>query len=115
VRADPQALQQVLLNVLNNASEAVNGRRDPKITVEVSRAGGMIRFHVADNGCGIAEDRMKNLFKPFYTTKEHGTGLGLVIVKKMLARMNGTIYIESRKDEGTSVDIELAEGTNAQQ
>jgi hypothetical protein len=114
VRADPQALQQALLNVLNNASEAMNGRRDPKITVEVSRAGGMIRFRVADNGCGIAEDRMKNLFKPFYTTKEHGTGLGLVIVKKMLARMNGTIYIISRKDEGTSVDIELAEGTHAQ-
>jgi len=115
VRADPQALQQVFLNVLNNASEAVNGRRDPKITVEVSRAGGMIRFRVADNGCGIAEERMKNLFKPFYTTKEHGTGLGLVIVKKMLARMNGTIYIESRKDEGTSVDIDLAEGANVAQ
>ena len=112
VHADPLALQQVLLSVLNNASEAVNGRKDPKITVAVSRAGGMIRLRVEDNGRGIPEDRMKNLFKPFYTTKEHGTGLGLVIVKKMLARMNGAIYIMSRKDEGTSVDIELAEGAN---
>jgi signal transduction histidine kinase len=55
---------------------------------------------------------MKDIFKPFYTTKPHGTGLGLVIVKKMLARMNGTIGIESTVDVGTVVDIVIPGGTD---
>jgi signal transduction histidine kinase len=55
---------------------------------------------------------MKDLFRPFYTTKTTGTGLGLVIVKKMITRMNGTIDIESGKDCGTVVTVSLPEGTN---
>jgi signal transduction histidine kinase len=60
---------------------------------------------VKDNGCGMTEEQLQNLFKPFYTTKEKGTGLGLVIVKKLLAAMNGSIKISSLKDVGTTIDI----------
>jgi len=98
------------LNVLANASDAMNGRRDPKVTINASRTGNMIRLRVEDNGWGMPEDKLKDLFKPFYTTKAKGTGLGLVIVKKMLAKMNGAIEITSRKDEGTRVDIFIPEG-----
>lgn len=108
--ADPRALQQVLLNILTNASDAMNGRKHPKVTINVSKAGSMIRIRVEDNGCGIPEEKLKDLFKPFYTTKTHGTGLGLVIVKKMLAKMNGAVEITGRKDEGTRVDIFIPEG-----
>jgi len=108
--ADPRALQQVLLNILTNASDAMNGKKDPKVMISVSWTGGMIRIRVEDNGCGIPEKKLKDLFRPFYTTKTHGTGLGLVIVKKMLTKMNGTIEITSRKDGGTRVDIFIPEG-----
>ncbi len=109
VYADPRALQQVLLNVFTNAADALTGRDDPKITVGVTRAGSMVRIRVRDNGCGIPEDRLKDLFKPFHTSKIHGNGLGLVIVKKMLTTMNSTISVTSRKDEGTSVEILIPE------
>jgi PAS domain S-box-containing protein len=111
VHADPRALQQVFLNVLTNAVDAVNGRHDPKIRIFVHGSDGVVRISVRDNGIGIPEDNLKNLFKPFYTTKEQGSGLGLVIVKKLLANMNGTIEIESRKEEGTVVNIAIPEGT----
>lgn len=112
VYADPRALQQVLLNVFTNAADALAGRDNPKITVSVTKAGRMVRIQVHDNGCGIPEGQLKDLFKPFHTSKIHGNGLGLVIVKKMLTTMNGTISVKSRKDEGTSVEILIPEKRN---
>lgn len=112
VYADPRALQQVLLNILTNASDALGGRRDPKITMSVGPSGGMIVIRIQDNGCGVPEEKLQSIFKPFFTTKPKGTGLGLVIVRKMLTNMNGTIDIESREDEGTMVTIALPEGRN---
>jgi len=60
----------------------------------------------------MSEDQQKRLFTPFFTTKASGTGLGLVIAKKLLSKMDGTIEIKSRQDEGTSVDISIREGRN---
>jgi C4-dicarboxylate-specific signal transduction histidine kinase len=110
---DPRALQQVLLNIITNAADAVAGRTGPKVTLRVRQSEGMVRIRVQDNGCGIPEEKLNDIFKPFYTTKEHGTGLGLVIVKKMLTKMKGTIAIDSRKDEGTTVEISIPPGTPA--
>ncbi len=103
--ADPRALQQVLLNILTNASDALEGRKDPKIVIAISASSGLVKIQVKDNGRGIEESQLKDLFKPFYTTKNHGTGLGLVIIKKMIARMNGTVEITSRFNEGTVVEL----------
>jgi PAS domain S-box-containing protein len=110
VYADPRVLQQVLLNLFTNAADALKERADPRITVNVSRAGGMVLFRVRDNGNGISEDRLKDLFKPFHTSKSTGTGLGLVIVKKMITMMNGTVVITSAVGKGTSVDIFIPAG-----
>lgn len=107
VYVDTRALQQVLLNIVTNASDALEGRPDPKIGITVSRSPGTIRIQVRDNGSGIDQARLKDLFKPFHTTKKHGTGLGLVIIRKMLAKMNGTVEISSRVNEGTLVEITL--------
>jgi PAS domain S-box-containing protein len=105
--ADPRALQQVMINLLTNAADALNGRQNPKVTIGLSKLDGKIQIRMEDNGCGIPEEKLKDLFKPFYTSKVHGTGLGLVIVKKVLAKMYGTIEITSHKDVGTVVDISL--------
>lgn len=107
--ADPRALQQVLLNIFTNAIDACEGRPDPKISITVSKSSGMIRLRFSDNGCGITGEHLGNLFKPFYTTKSSGTGLGLVIARKMLAKMNSSIEVKSRINEGTEVDIFVAE------
>ncbi len=108
--ADARVLQQALLNVFTNAADAVAGCSNPRIAVTVSQAGDMVLIRVRDNGIGIPEERLKDLFKPFQTSKEHGTGLGLVIVKKMSTMMNGTVNIQSSPGTGTSVDIMLPAG-----
>ncbi|MEK6698627.1 MAG: PAS domain S-box protein [Nitrospirota bacterium] len=113
--ADPRALQHVLLNVFSNAADALEGRDDPTILITVLKRNGRIHIGVADNGSGMSGTQQKDLFKPFYTSKKHGTGLGLVIVKKMLAKMNGTIEVTSVQNEGTTVDIALPEGRDGTQ
>lgn len=105
--ADPRALQQVLLNIFTNAADAVAGSTNPRISLLVSSDGDRTTLQISDNGTGISEAGLKDLFKPFYTTKQHGTGLGLVIIRKMLAKMNGTVEIRSKLNEGTVVEISL--------
>jgi nitrogen-specific signal transduction histidine kinase len=109
ILADPRALQQVMLNVLTNAADALRGRDDPTIAISTSERAGRIKIGIEDNGCGMSEEQVKNLFKPFNTSKQKGTGLGLVICKKMLINMNGTIEIRSRKDVGTVVELTFPE------
>ena len=98
------------MNVVVNAADALTDRRDPMIAIEASSSRGMVWIRVSDNGAGIPAVRQRELFKPFNTTKVHGTGLGLVITKKLLSRMNGLIEIRSAQDKGTVVDIFLPEG-----
>ena len=107
---DPRALQQVMLNIMNNAADAVEGKENPRIVIQVLKVQNIIRINVADNGRGISEEDQKRLFTPFFTTKSSGTGLGLVIAKKWLAKMGGTIEIKSQRDEGASVEISIQEG-----
>jgi len=107
---DPRALQQVMLNIVNNAADALEGKENPQIRIEALKSDGFITIRATDNGRGMSEDQQKDLFKPFRTTKAQGTGLGLVIAKKMLAGMKGTIEIKSWKDQGTTVSISIPEG-----
>jgi signal transduction histidine kinase len=110
VNGDKRALHQVLLNVMTNAVDALEGRDDPCILLSMRRSARTIRISVEDNGCGISQDQQKVLFKPFFTSKPKGTGLGLVISQKMMAHMNGMIAIESVRNQGTIVRITLPEG-----
>jgi PAS domain S-box-containing protein len=105
--ADPRALQQVMLNILSNASDAVAGQEEPRIGINVFRMGERVIVRVQDNGQGMSREQQENLFKPFRTTKPQGTGLGLVIARKMLTSMNGGIEVTSALSQGTAVDIFL--------
>jgi signal transduction histidine kinase len=106
---DTRALQQVLLNIISNALEAVNGRTKPEISVVLSKKDGYHVIAVSDNGRGISKDEEKNLFKPFFTSKPNGNGLGLVIARNMLAAMEGQIDIQSQERVGTTVTLRLRE------
>ncbi len=107
---DPRALQQVMLNLITNAADALTIRENPRIDIDFNKAGGYIHVKVIDNGCGMSPEQRKDLFKPFFTSKAGGTGLGLVIAKKMLSEMNCTIDIDSQMDVGTTVTISIPEG-----
>jgi signal transduction histidine kinase len=106
---DPRALQQVMLNIMTNASDALQGRETPEITVTTYKVGDRIIIKVRDNGCGISDEQKKYLFKPFTTTKTKGTGLGLVIIQKMLAKMDGTVTISSIQNVETIVTLNIPE------
>ncbi len=106
---DPRALQQVMLNLYTNASDALRGRERPELKILLTKGEGLINLRMVDTGLGISEDDARSLFQPFFTTKESGTGLGLVISRKLLAKMGGTIAVESREGTGTTVHIALPE------
>lgn len=109
IQADPRALNQVLLNLISNAVDALQGKENKSIFIFCYKRNGQTAIEIKDNGIGLTDIYKKNIFKPFFTTKTEGTGLGLVIVKKILTRMNGTIEIQSIENEGTTVIVLLPE------
>ena len=102
---DTRALQHVSMNVLANALDALGGAKGPTLKIVGEARRERVFISLTDNGCGMSKELVENAFKPFYTTKPHGTGLGLVISKKMLAQMNCDIRIQSEKDKGTTVTL----------
>lgn len=107
VRIDERALHQALLNIFNNAAEALKGCQEPEIHISTQKRGELVWLKVRDNGCGIKPEQKKHLFQPFNTSKLQGNGLGLVITRKLLAMMNGDIAIESWPKRGTEVRVSL--------
>ncbi len=110
IHTDARALHHILLNLLTNAADAVEGQDTPRIIISITNSSPWVTIKVDDNGCGIPESEQKNLFKPFFTSKVKGTGLGLVIVKKMLMKLNGNIKLQSDAHFGTTVTVNLPEG-----
>jgi signal transduction histidine kinase len=115
IEADPRLLHQVMLNLITNASDALDNRENPEIIIRAENINGNVGIMVEDNGCGMSEEMQTNLFKPFYTTKSSGTGLGLMITLKMVTLMKGKMEINSTRDVGTKVTVFFPEGkTDAQ-
>ena len=109
-RVDPRTLQQIMLNIMINAYDALNDSERPEILITMKRKEGLIWININDNGCGMTWEQQRNLFRPFYTSKLQGTGLGLTLTKKKLAQMNGNISISSVENKGTTVTISMPEG-----
>ena len=106
--ADPRALQQVLLNLFANAVQAQDGgAARPSIRLSAACTEELVLLEVTDNGRGMTSEEAQNLFRPFYTSKEKGTGLGLVITRNLLTRMRGTISVKSREGDGATVTVTL--------
>ncbi len=109
IHTDARALQQVLQYILENAVDALEGVKDPVISIDVAATPGKRRFIITDNGHGIPPGQYEEIFKPFFSTRPRRTGLGLSIVRTILTRMNGTIQVHSTVDSGTSIIFHIPE------
>jgi two-component system, NtrC family, sensor kinase len=110
VEHDGDQIHQVLLNLLLNALQAIDspaGVHHGKITVTVKPQGSMAVVEVSDNGRGIAPDHLPNIFRPFYTTKGDGTGLGLSLARRIVEDHHGRIDVSSALGRGTTFAVVL--------
>ncbi|OQX04039.1 MAG: two-component sensor histidine kinase [Desulfobacteraceae bacterium IS3] len=113
IHGDPGQLQQVLLNLYNNAIDAVverHGSQGGKLIIKTGRTDkGKVEIAVTDNGAGISPENQKKIFSPFFTTKPvgKGTGLGLSVCYGIIDSMGGTMTVSSEKGVGTTFTIYL--------
>ena len=107
IMADPDQIQQVFINIILNASDALS--EGGKLTIEsrVGKNGDFIEIEFTDNGCGVSEEDKRKIFDPFFTTKDSGTGLGLSISYGIIERHGGTINVDSKVGVGTVFTIHL--------
>ncbi|NKB67203.1 MAG: PAS domain S-box protein [Candidatus Latescibacteria bacterium] len=104
-RIDPDQLQQVVMNLLRNARQAMPS--GGTVEIVTGREGGLAVIEVGDTGVGMADDLLDKLFTPFFSTKEEGTGLGLIISKKIVEAHGGRIRVTSQVGAGTCFRVEL--------
>lgn len=107
VRADPDALLRILLNLVENATTATVACPDAAIRVACESKGERVVLGVSDNGVGIPRELQKRVFEPLFSTKPDGSGMGLAIVQKLVAKLDGTIDLCSAPGAGTRVEIRL--------
>jgi len=102
VTADPDLVDQILINLLVNAIDAVKDVDNPQIRLRafLNKNSRMI-VEVSDNGCGIKPDRMDKIFMPFYTSKDNGSGIGLSLSRQIMHLHKGNISVRSKPDEGS--------------
>ncbi|MDQ1354354.1 MAG: hypothetical protein QG657_4663 [Acidobacteriota bacterium] len=106
VTLDKFKIKQVLKNLVNNSIEAI-GEKNGKVAIKLVRCRDHISLEVVDNGVGMDEEGLSKIYNIDYSTKEIGTGLGLFIVKRIIDLHKGHIEIQSEKNKGTHVRIEL--------
>jgi signal transduction histidine kinase len=99
-------LQQVLDSLLSNAAEAMPAGQRCDVSVRESDSR-TVRIEVKDGGAGMTPDVLEQIFRPFFTTKPQGLGLGLPLAKRVVEGLGGSLTIDSRPGEGTTVRVDL--------
>jgi two-component system NtrC family sensor kinase len=109
INSDSSQLQQVFLNILNNAIDAINKNGEVLIHTRTLPKNNEVSIEIVDNGPGIPKEKIDKIFDPFFTTKEvgKGTGLGLSIVYSILEKLGGRIMVASEEGKGTTFTIYL--------
>ncbi len=107
ISSDFNGLQQVFVNILTNAMDAIEGKGEIQVTSRLED--GLIKVEIADKGNGIPVENMDRIFQPFFTTKPpgKGTGLGLSICARILSRLGGAIAVQSNPEKGTRFCVSL--------
>jgi signal transduction histidine kinase len=108
VRADPVHVQQVVLNLVMNALDAMRGRGGRRVlSILLAKAGAGAQLSIVDTGCGIAPDKLEVIFNPRYSTKSEGMGMGLFIARMIVSTYSGRIWAESWPEDGTAFHVVL--------
>ncbi len=107
LRLDPDQMKRVLINLVDNAIEATDGKGRIVVSTEYDRSAGRARLVVADDGRGIAPADRDRLFVPHFSTKKRGSGLGLAIVSRIVQEHLGTIRAEDNVPRGARFVVEL--------
>lgn len=106
VTADPDLIDQVIINLLVNAIDAVKDASNPAITVKAwVNKNSRVVIEITDNGHGIKPDILDKVFMPFYTSKKHGSGIGLSLARQIMHLHKGSITVRSRPDESTTFTL----------
>lgn len=101
-QGDPNLLEQVLINLIKNAIDALEGQEEKIINVYLQKtSNGKISIQVADNGPGIPTEKMDQIFIPFYTTKESGSGIGLSLSRQIMRLHKGSLEVQSVEGQGS--------------
>lgn len=104
---DREQIRRVMINLFDNAIEAIEGKGKVVIDLHYDNILKMVRIEVVDNGRGISPENKARLFEPYFSTKKQGTGLGLAIVSTIITDHNGFIRVKDNKPKGTKFIIEL--------
>jgi signal transduction histidine kinase len=107
IQCDKMQIIRVLVNLLKNAEQAVRGNELAKIQFTVNQINNEVHFSIFDNGVGIANENVDQIFKPNFTTKSSGMGLGLFMSKVIIDNHRGKLWFDSKLGEGTSFYIIL--------
>lgn len=102
---DPRDLEQILFNLIRNAAQEIG--ENGVVSITSKRKGERVKLTIKDNGPGIAQERLDQVFEPFYSTKKEGSGVGLYVTKKLVERNHGWIHVKSKIGEGTVFTMEL--------
>jgi len=106
VRADPQQIEQVLINLLKNAAEALAGRKDGQVILRGARDDhGKVLIQVIDNGPGIDAAHLDDIFLPFFTTKRSGSGVGLSVSRQIMALNKGMLTVKTAPGTGSEFTL----------
>jgi len=107
VRLDAEQIRRVIINLVDNAIEAMERRGEIIVETQLDRANSVARVVVADDGPGIPLAEREKLFLPYYSTKRRGSGLGLAIVRRIIAEHGGSVEVTDNTPHGTRFTIEL--------
>jgi signal transduction histidine kinase len=101
-QGDPNLLEQVLINLIKNAMDALEGQAEKVINVHLQKnSSGKVIIQVADNGPGIPTEKLDQIFIPFYTTKESGSGIGLSLSRQIMRLHKGSLEVQSVEGQGS--------------
>ncbi len=115
VRLDPEQFKRVVVNLVDNAAEAMEDSPVPQLSIQTRAGIDSVELIFADTGCGITPDQKEKLFLPYFSTKARGTGLGLAIVSHILTEHNANIRVEDNQPCGALFTIEVPVAPSEQQ
>ena len=113
VRADIIQLEQILINLINNAMQAIDDQKQGEVTIHIEQKNQWALIHIDDNGQGIELQYIEKIFEPFFTTKKSGLGLGLSISARIMDIMNGKLSVSNLPAGGARFTISLLVASNS--